>query len=239
MPIEVHDPTSTTPSVLDFFEEVNRSETPDETLFWFANGRESLAASLDAALLQKIWMEAAQHLFIEPATATLIHPPLGMNLFPVLLDVSCLKQAASLEMIPDDREQRRFATKLWTSLEEYPVEDGMAHSIERIIAEELRSANYERALGWLRSFCTDVSRPSFAASVLRCLGRHHDMGTVSWRLGLVRDGLTIDNVEIRDAAVQAAESWGDLDSLDVLRSHSEPEPWLRQYILDVIDDLTG
>ena len=56
---------------------------------------------------------------------------------------------------------------------------------------------------------------------------------------LVRDGLAMDSVEIRDAAIQAAESWGDSELLDVLRSHSETEPWLQQYILDVIDDLAG
>ena len=34
--------------------------------------------------------------------------------------------------------------------------------------------------------------------------------------GLVRDGLAMDSVEIRDAAIQAAESWGDSELLDVL-----------------------
>ena len=62
-------------------------------------------------------------------------------------------------------------------------------------------------------------------------------GTSLWRSELVRDALDLDDVEIRDAAVQAAELWGDRDMLPVLKSHSEPEPWLRDYICDVIDDL--
>ncbi len=41
---------------------------------------------------------------------------------------------------------------------------------------------------------------------------------------------------MRDAAVQAAESWGG-DLADILRTHHEPEPWLREYIRDVISDL--
>ena len=53
----------------------------------------------------------------------------------------------------------------------------------------------------------------------------------------MRDALALDDVEIRDAAVQAAELWGDREILLVLKSHSEPESWLRDYIFDVIDDL--
>ena len=138
-----------------------------------------------------------------------------------------------------DPGQERLAAKLRVSFEDEAVEDGMYHPAEKIIAEALLSAKDQPLLDWLRAFCTDASQPSFAASALRCLGRHDSLGTVSWRVGLVRDGLAIDDVEIRDAAVQAAESWGDSDFLEVLKLHSEPEPWLRQYILDVIDDLAG
>ncbi len=41
----------------------------------------------------------------------------------------------------------------------------------------------------------------------------------------------------KDAAVQAAELWDDRDMLPVLKSHSEPELWLRNYISDVINAL--
>ena len=135
--------------------------------------------------------------------------------------------------------RRHLANKLRMSFEDSPLEDGMEHPAEVIIAEALRSAKAQRVLGWLKGLCTDASRPSFAASVFRCLGRQDGVGTASWRVELVRDGLAIDNVEIRDAAVQAAESWGDSDSLDTLKAHADPEPWLQQYIVDVIEDLTS
>ena len=137
-----------------------------------------------------------------------------------------------------DSAQGHLAAKLQASFEDSPLEDGMVHPAEGIIAEALLPANDQRVLSWLKAFCTYASQPSFAASVLRCLGRQDGVGTAAWRVKLVRDALTIDNVEVRDAAVQAAESWGDSDSLDVLRAHSEPEPWLQQYIRDVIEDLT-
>ena len=238
MPIETHAPACTTPSVLDVIQEMNQVETSDDLSVWFADGRESLAASLDAAFLQRGWMEAARHLFFEPAAVIRINTHLGTNMFPVLLDVGCLDPTTSQETI-DDRGQQHLASRLVASFEENPFEDGMRHSAEGIVVEALRSVHDQRILDWLRDFCRDDSQPSFAASVLRCLGRNGSVGTVSWRVELVRDGLTVDNVEIRDAAVQAAESWGDSDTLDVLRSHSEPEPWLQQYIFDVIEDLAG
>ena len=132
-----------------------------------------------------------------------------------------------------------LATSLWASFETEPVEDGMDHPAETIIVDAYRSADGQQALGWLKSFCNNSSQPSFAASVLRCIGRIDDLGTIPWRVGVIREGLAIDDIEIRDAAVQAAELWAETAMIDVLRSHSEPEPWLRQYILGVADDLTS
>ena len=140
--------------------------------------------------------------------------------------------------ISDDGEAL-LAARLQASFECDSVEDGMDHPAEAIITEALSSSKDQKILGWLKGFCLDASRPNFAASVLRCLGRYHHVGTVTWRVGLVREGLAMDNVEIRDAAVQAAESWGDSDLLEVLISHREPEQWLRHYIVDVIGDLGG
>lgn len=126
---------------------------------------------------------------------------------------------------------------LQASFEAAPLGDGSGHPAEKIIDEALQSGAGPSALGWLKAFCLDAARPGFAASVLRCLGRQADAGTADWRVALVRDGLATDGVEIRDAAVQAAEAWGDLGMVEVLESHREPVAWLREYIGSVIDDL--
>ncbi len=113
----------------------------------------------------------------------------------------------------------------------------MGHPAEDIIDQVLQSGEGASILKWLREFCLDTTQPNFAASVLRCLGRQIEPGTDDWRTGLVRDGLALSDLEIRDAAVQAAESWGDSGLVDVLESHFEPVIWLKDYIHDVIDDL--
>jgi len=132
-------------------------------------------------------------------------------------------------------EQMRLSNKLLAAFEADPLEDGMNHPAERIIRKAL--SENQQIFDWFKFFSLDEDRPSFAASVLRCLGRQTKLGTYSWRAELVRRGLAIDNVEIRDAAVQAADSWGDQELASILRSHYEAEPWLREYILNVINDL--
>lgn len=136
-----------------------------------------------------------------------------------------------------ERKQVRLANKLHATFKTEPLEDGMYHKAEDIIEQALQSRKDHRILEWLRDFSLDTAQPVFAASVLRCLGRQEYPRTRSWRSELVRDALALDDVEIRDAAVQAAELWGDSDIVPVLKSHSEPESWLRDYISDVIDDL--
>ena len=143
---------------------------------------------------------------------------------------------ADQELI-NEREQTRLTYKLHAAFDTEPLEDGMHHKAEDIIEQALQSGEDERTLEWLKDFSLDAAQPVFAASVLRCLGRREYPGTSSWRSELVRDALAVDDIEIRDAAVQAAELWGDRDMLPVLKSHSEPEPWLQDYIFDVIDDL--
>ena len=137
----------------------------------------------------------------------------------------------------EDRERTRFAFRLWSAFETEPLEDGMRHPAEQIIEKALRPRGSQRVLEWLRELSLDAAHPSFSSEVLRCLGRQTHPGTGSWRAGLVRDGLAMDDVEIRDAAVQAAESWGGREVVDVLMSHDEPEPWLRECIPEIIDDL--
>ena len=126
----------------------------------------------------------------------------------------------------------RLKDKLRAAFEEEPLEDGIHHPAEEIIADALKGVEDSKVLTWLKSFSLDSTRASVAASVLRCLGRQKHPGTERWRVGLLRDGLVAKDVEIRDAAVQAAELWGDRGIRTILLAHSEPEPWLREYIRD-------
>ncbi len=205
---------------------------------WIANGKESLATSSDTALLQKAMMELAYDLYFERLTvdaAGVLWSEKSAQLFPMLVDEACFVQAKPSP--GEDRAKTRLIATLYAAFDAEPLEDGMYHPAEQIIEKALRSSESQRVLKWLRDLSLDAAHPSFSAEVLRCLGRQTHPGTASWRTELVRDGLAMDSAEIRDAAVRAAEWWGDAEMRTVLIAHSEPETWLQDYIRDVIDDL--
>ena len=133
----------------------------------------------------------------------------------------------------------RLKDLLYASFEAEPLEDGIDHPAEDIIGDAIRSTNEARVLDWLFGACLDSEHPTFSASILRCLGRQVHPGTESWRTELVWKALTVDDAEIRDAALQAAEFWGGLSMLDILKIKVKTEPlqWLRNYMQDVIEDL--
>ncbi len=134
-------------------------------------------------------------------------------------------------------KQNKLSIALYSAFEEEPFENGMDHPADQIIEDALRSSRDERILEQFSALCLDIERPNVASSILRCLGRQTDIGNAAWRAGLVRDALATADIEIRDAAVHAAESWGGAEIVDVLISHNEPEPWLRDCIPEIIDDL--
>ena len=134
-------------------------------------------------------------------------------------------------------ERERLLHALRATFDAEPFEDGMAHPAEEIIGRALKSSEGIRVLDWLKEFSLDVVHPNFAASVLRCLGRQVHPGTESWRTNLVVSALDMDDAEIRDAAVQAAEFWGGKGIRNALEVHQEPLPWLREYVRVVVEDL--
>lgn len=235
MPIEAHAPTYSTvlglnPPPFPAVDQSKRS-TDFDTLHPLPNRKQSLATFSEAVSLQKM-LDIVQNL-IPRITSSTMDALLRDSLFPALVDV------ADFRATTEKRKQEHLAARLRSAFETDPLEDGMDHPAEEIIGEALQAADGQHVLGWLRAFSLDAAQPNLAASILRCLGRQEYPGTNEWRAELVREGLASKDVEIRDAAAQAAESWGDRDMQNILRAHTEPVSWLRDYIRDVIDDLEG
>ncbi len=202
-----------------------------------ADGRESLAASLEAASLQKSWLELARRLYVDRTLGAVSYVASRASPFPVLVDVVGFVSAVDSASVGDERERRQLRARLWSAFDAEPLVAGVAHPAESVVSEFLSSVERERLLGWLRGVCLDAGRPNFAASVLRCLGRQEDPpGSHRWRLDLLRDGLGVSNAEIREAAVQLAEVWDEVGMCGILQAHVESESWLREYIEDVIED---
>ncbi len=216
---------------------LDQSGSSDDIPFQLTVGKGSLAFSPDAVLVQKRMMKHAIELLSYEAYKRLVNSPLVINMFPMFVDIAGFETTIDRQTLVDDRERVQLQNRLLASFEAEPLEDGMDHPAEQIIRNELENSENQNVLDLFRAFSLDVAHPSFAASVLRCLGRQAHLGTISWRTGLVRDALRLSDVEIRDAAIQATELWGYDEMRSVLQEHSEPELWLRDYISDVLADL--
>lgn len=133
----------------------------------------------------------------------------------------------------------KLRDSLYASFEAQPLQDGMDHSAEEIIKEAMEFSDHAKVLNWFHSACLDVDTPTFSSSLLRCLGRQTGLGSELWRSQLINEALAIDNVLIRDAALQAAEFWGGSKIRQILEIMVKTEPlhWLRGNMLDVIEDL--
>ena len=199
----------------------------------------SLGISWDATQLRRAIMELDYYLYsIEDGAYALLSTWLGEKLFfPALEDVDYSWQTDAKKSSFVESRQAQLLYRLHAAFESEPFEDGMDHPAEQIIKRALQSSENQQVFDWFENFSLDMEHPSFAASILRCLGRQTNLGTSSWRARLVRKTLAVGNVEIRDAAVQATESWNDPELVEILRSHNEIEPWLYEYILSVINDL--
>ena len=145
-------------------------------------------------------------------------------------DIDRAPMGVSIAVTPTEEtsiDRARLLDDLRTAFQLEPFEDGIEHEAERILESALQSGE---TFLWVYEFCTDVSRPVFAASLLSCLGRLVSPGTPEWRSQLIRAAVNADNVEIRDAAVVAVHLWRDEDLVTILAEHREPETWLRDYI---------
>lgn len=178
----------------------------------------------------------------------LIPHTLIAKLWPENIPLFGDEQKATFEALTDPRERYasslenderlRLLDELHLAFEQEPFEDGIAHAAEQIMADAISEFD---SLDWFSGLCADVSQPTLAASILRCLGRQSLPGTDIWRRNLIRTTLAVDDAEIRYAAVKVVEIWGESDPslVQELRLHDEPERWIRRYIQDVIDGLGG
>lgn len=106
----------------------------------------------------------------------------------------------------EQHDRHRFLDRLHASFDTEPLVDGVDHPAEQLIAAALASEDPDTVLQWLRSACLESESPAFAAATFHCVARQPEIGTARWRAGLVQGGLASDDIKLRDAAIQAAES---------------------------------
>jgi len=135
-----------------------------------------------------------------------------------------------------------FIKQLVRSFELEVVEDGVSHPAEYLMTQMLQTIPGSAA-SWIEDayFDTCYSRPVTASGILRCIGRLPKQYTAEWGEDLASEALWQDDPEIRESAIRAFERWGNTRAIDelTLRLEEESEPWLRDYMSEVIADLSA
>lgn len=125
------------------------------------------------------------------------------------------------------------------TLKSEPVESGVRHPVEPLL-EAFIQRHRQSAPIWLEKAILAEGRAAERAELLLVLRRMKlDLLVPDWRRHLVAQALKSPDVRLRDAAIQAAESWGDPGTIQVLSGHTEPVSWLSSYLKEVIHDLSG
>lgn len=129
------------------------------------------------------------------------------------------------------REAASFAVIL-RALDEEEIEDGTSHPAESLLRGHL---DRYRAGDFAQQLKAQASSTR-AAALLRLFGRSERVPPHQ-RQSLLRWALRSPDVELRDAAVQAAENWEDAALVPLLQEHEEPVPWLGAYKAAVAREL--
>ena len=189
-------------------------------------GKSSLAVARGPARTNCIILSVLNEVYENTQIVGILEHLRSVRRFRSLIDVKT----------SDQEGKRELQDKLSLSLEETPFEDGINHPAESIIDRALKSTDEQTLCTWLKEFVLDVDHPTFASEVLRCLSRT-EIGSTAWRTKVVQECLAKGDIQMRDAAVQAAESWGGSHFCRVLRDHVETLSWLRDYLEEVVKDL--
>jgi hypothetical protein len=132
----------------------------------------------------------------------------------------------------------KFARTLKQIVRVEPVIDGYDHPAESFLREAFKREP-DVAKQWFLSALAENLPPSLVADSLRLLGRITPADN-AWRARIAAEGLRSHSAEVRDAAMQAIESWGDPVLASTLIDHRQREPrkWLRDYADQIIQDFT-
>jgi hypothetical protein len=140
----------------------------------------------------------------------------------------------------DGPKATAFLREFHWALQSVPVEDGYSHPAEDILLRSI-FVDAQATLRWVSAAYVTAKEknPSLAASIVRCIGRLNRDLVTEWVESLAMRALTHQNSEVREASIRAFEEWGEDTALELLqvRLGYEKAPWLREYLMAVIEDL--
>lgn len=140
--------------------------------------------------------------------------------------------SSSVSTTPDVQE---VVDRLMSLFEGEPLESGVEHAAESVLAHLVRTAP-TIAMDVATRILAD-SEELVAPQLIRCVGRLVSARAEAVFMPMVKDALKSSEISMRDAAVRALEGWGTPGAVHALAGYEEPVPWLRDYAVRVLRDL--
>ncbi len=118
------------------------------------------------------------------------------------------------------------------AIERQPVEDGDSHPAEELVADHIERFDG----GGLVEHALSGDGSTHAPELIRLMGRTPEIAPDLRRL-IVGRGLASGDLAVRDASIQAVETWEDPSLIALIRAHRDPVGWLAEYAEMVVRDL--
>lgn len=135
------------------------------------------------------------------------------------------------------RMRAEFTSELIRALAHHPVIPGEVGPADQILRRCIEQ-NSAVAMQWIQDlFLSNFKNPAIACDLLLLVGRLSREDAYPGGQTMALGGLSHASGAVQEAAIRAYETWGGVESLDVLRSVSERPAWLQDYIAEVIADI--
>lgn len=121
-------------------------------------------------------------------------------------------------------------------LRDEDFEFGYKTRSEELIAEQL-NINALATRNWLNKiFLNYYSDEIIIIGILRIIGRFDPVQIFPQGQTIALAALTHQNDEIKELGIRAFEQWCSLESLNILKKLDVKKAWLKEYVMEVIND---
>ena len=167
----------------------------------------------------------------------------GVSTDDYLGDLALITSSSSREYVERsfkrlvERFSREATPRILSMIREQELEYGYESPAEQFIREKFAESP-SVAKEWLgRLFLEYFDAPDVLVALLHAISHfeYNDIFPTGQMMALA--ALRHENPEVRESGVRALESWGNSDSLKVLRAIRFREKWLQNYVEQVVRDL--
>lgn len=133
-----------------------------------------------------------------------------------------------------ERHERDFVALLRESDFEYGFESAADRYVQERFAE-----NTSATLEWIgHLFVERFADSAITLGIVRVMAHMEYAEAKPHGVTIAISATRHPDAEVRECGVRAFENWGTRDSLELLRTLAFDEPWLQEYVEQVVEDLT-